>query len=77
MKAATYSAFDSFVAAAAASSAVEQKYNPVLGVAMIVIVTLDGIGKEARSCLEEVLRGEQLNNLEACFKLQALQFPSV
>lgn len=76
-KAAAYSAFDSFAATTAASSADERKCSPVPGAAMIVAATnLDGIEKVAQSCLEEVLHGGQLNNLVACFILQAPQLPS-
>ena len=76
-KAAACWASDSFVATTAASSAGERKCIPVLGAAMIVAAaSLGGIEKAARSCLEEVLREGQLNNLEAYFELQAPQLPS-
>lgn len=76
-RAAAYWASDSFVATTVASSANERKCILELGVAMIVATaSLGGIGKAARSYLEEVLHGAQLNNLEACFELQAPQLPS-
>ena len=76
-KAAACWASDSFAAIIAASSAGERKCIPVLGAAMIVVAaSLGGIEKAARSCLEEVLREGQLNNLEAYFELQAPQLPS-